>query len=321
MRGSGYKWIALVLVALAAGCQTARPLVTGDDDAGPPARGYLLAHRGVEQPDELLGGAVFVRVTQRTGGALLALPDHRMLDKTLFGSPGAPRFIAGTPIVTGVPRSLRRIEEGRYTMLDTPSPFGAKHMVVAGGRLLLEAYDITATDATVSEDSVRLEAAWRDHAGNEYSVRCARVMPYGVEHPVFGGVATNHILNGFSGIGTPLIPSGFAYVAFWGIGETTKNGQVTDTAVMIQGMLTEGLHDENNELVFDQRVRPGHRQFHLLVPSYVPDGDRYRSRPVRTGFMLDDGTELAFWRVAFSNVMVHAYRISSSWLREQRSGG
>ncbi|MFQ5656850.1 MAG: hypothetical protein ACE5G5_04860, partial [Candidatus Methylomirabilales bacterium] len=50
-----------------------------------PARGYLDAHKGVQEPFGLLGGPITVTITQNSGGVFVALPDNRRLDKNVFG--------------------------------------------------------------------------------------------------------------------------------------------------------------------------------------------------------------------------------------------
>lgn len=73
------------------------------------------------------------------------------------------------------------------------------------------------TDAAVSNDQVAFQASWADDAGNTYAATCCSEVPAnGVQYPVFGGVVTNHMMHGITRIGTPLEPTQFAYVAFWG---------------------------------------------------------------------------------------------------------
>jgi hypothetical protein len=61
-------------------------------------------------------------------------------------------------------------------------------------------------------------------------------------YPAFGGVVTNTILHGFTRIGTPLMPSEFAYMAFWGKGKAFKNGKVVGGPRLAYGRLTEYVH-------------------------------------------------------------------------------
>lgn len=68
------------------------------------ADGYLQAHRGVQEPLELLGGPVQFSITQSSGGVFVALPDHRQLDSRVMGTADMPLALTGTPGITGVPR-------------------------------------------------------------------------------------------------------------------------------------------------------------------------------------------------------------------------
>ncbi len=132
----------------------------------------------------------------------------------------------GEPIIMGVPPAMRGTEGGEYTQLKRKSPFGNEITSMGDARLRLAMTDLTAADAAESQDSVQMEASWTDAEGNTYTVRCcAKLETVGTEHPTFGGVVTNHLLHGFTRVGTPLMPTEFAYAAFWGAGEVLKNGR------------------------------------------------------------------------------------------------
>ena len=229
-----------------------------------PYLGYLQAHKDLQKPMVLLGGPIKVTVTQEEGGVHLALPDYRKLDPRVFGIPELPRAYAGTPVITGIPPQMREIENGKYTQLKIKTPFGHNNMVLPDGRYSLKAIDVTATDAAVTDDIVEMEASWKDKEGNTYTVRCNEVIPHGLEYPSFGGVLTNHILHGSSRIGTPLMPTEFVYVAFWGIGETLKNGKIMDRGRIVHCMLTELVRTKDYELAFDDQITPTKLQMHLM---------------------------------------------------------
>ena len=311
---------AVLILALAIAYGWAQPLLSQPGAARDPnqtqqpqapASGYLESHRGVQQPFEILGGPIRVSVRRPSGAAQLALPDYRRLDERVFGTPDLPQACGGTPLICGIPIDWRAQENGKYTTLHRPSPFGDTLMALRNARFTLEAVDVTATDAATTRDSVQFEASWEDSQGSTYTVRCNKVMPYGVEHPVFGGVVTNHILYGFSRIGSPLMPTEFAYVAFWGIGETLKNGTVTDAPVLVHGLLTEMNRVDGHKLAMDNQVTPTRRYFHVLVPSFLPakDNRSYIRHDVRTGLPLADGRELPFWHVIFENSEIGSRRL------------
>lgn len=271
------------------------------------ADGYLEAHRGVETPLHRLGGPLRVTVIQDGGGVFVALPDQRELDPHVFGTPEMPRAFAGTPIMTGVPPAMRGSEDGEYTALTEPSPFGDAFTTMGNASLTINATDVTAADAATTEDTVDFEASWQDQEGNTYSVTCCKELAtHGIEFPTFGGVVTNHLLHGFSGVGTPLMPTEFAYFAFWGVGDVMKNGDVIDGNRLVHGMLTEYVRTEGYELGFDENVNPQGRHFHLMVAPVepVPEEGLFRPQPVNTGFTLPNGDPLPFWHVMFESIEV-----------------
>jgi len=275
------------------------------------ADGYLEAHRGVQEPLELLGGPISFSVRQSSGGVFVALPAQRDLDENVFGTPDMPRAFAGTPGVTGVPLPFRQSENDQYTTLDRPTPFGDKYTTMANGTMTLEAKDVTATDAATTQDEVSFTASWEDKQGNTYEVRCcAMLSTAGVEFPTFGGVVTNHLLHGFSGVGTPLMPTEYTYAAFWGMGEVRKNGEVVDKPRVVHGMLTEYVRKEGYKLAKDSEVTPTRRHFHLMVAPFMPvKGEhKFTHDNVSTGLQLPNGKELPFWHVMFENLDISSSR-------------
>lgn len=280
-------------------------------------RGYLDAHKGVEHPFELLGGPLEVKIRQEVGGVHVALPAHRKLDPTLFGPSDMPRHFAGTPMIMGVPPMLREKAAGGIEQTKVLTPFGDKSIVMGGGRLSLDSVDATATDAAHSADKVRFDASWQDKDGNTYEVKCcAKLAVHGVEYPTYGGVWTNGIMHGFTGIGTPLMPSEYTYYAFWGMGQVEKNGKVLDKPRLVHVMLTEYVRGKDYRLVWDKDVTPTRIHLHLMVPPFMPDMAKgiFVKSPVKTGFTLPNGKELPFWHVMFSNLKVQARHLQNGWV-------
>lgn len=276
-----------------------------------PGRGYLEAHRGVEAPLPLLGGPVETTVRQTSGGVHVALPAKRDLDPRVFGTPELPQAVFGTPGINGVPPKAREVEGGRFTRMKKKTPFGDEAIVMAKGRLELRAHDETATDAATTQDTVTFQASWQDGDGNTYAVRCCeKLAAHGVEYPTFGGVVTNHILHGWSRIGTALMPTEYAYVAFWGMGAVLKNGELRAKPRLVHGMLTEYVRTEGYELAHDHEVTPTRRHFHLMVPPMMPDMEegRFHHESLPTGFELPNGKTLPFWHVMFGNLEIESSR-------------
>lgn len=285
--------------------------MTAEMQAIAPARGYMKAHQREKHPLNILGGPVRVTISQPSGGVFVGLPDQRRLDPDVFGTPDYPRAFGGTPGINGVPLMPRMESGGQYTKLMKKSPFGDKYLVLPGGHLELEGVDATATDAAVTKDRVKMTASWKDKKGNTYSVKCCSMMAaHGVEYPTFGGVVTNHILHGFTRIGTALMPSEFSYFAFWGMGQVSKNGQVLDRPRLVHGMLTEYVRTKGYKLAFDSEVTPTRTQFHLMVPPMMPNmkAGHFEHKAVHTGMKLPNGMELPFWHVMFENLRVEGVR-------------
>ena len=276
-----------------------------------PAKGYIKAHQDVEEPLELLGGPISIKISQGGGKVYVALPDKRKLDPQVFGTPEMPMKFAGTPGITGVPLMARDKEGDRYTEMNMLSPFGDKHITMMNGNLEIDALDITATDGAMTKDKVKMTASWEDKDGNKYEVKCCEMLAaHGMEFPTFGGVVTNHILHGFTGIGTPLMPSEFTYFAFWGMGAVLKNGEVLQKPRLVHGMLTEYVRKEGYKLAFDDEVTPTAQQFHLMVAPFKPvmDQGTFDKSPVKTGFTLPNGMELPFWHVMFESLKINSER-------------
>ncbi|MFB6273811.1 MAG: hypothetical protein ABEL51_13035 [Salinibacter sp.] len=275
------------------------------------ADGYLKAHRKVKEPLELLGGPISFTVEQNSGGVFVALPAKRELDANVFGTPEKPLAFTGTPGITGVPVPFRAVENGQFTQLKRKTPFGNKSTAMPNGSMMLKATDVTATDAATTNDEVKFKASWKDKNGNTYAVRCCEMLASaGAEFPTFGGVVTNHLLHGFSGVGTPLMPTEYTYAAFWGMGAVLKNGKVVDKPRLVHGMLTEYVRKEGYKLAQDSEVTPTRRHFHLMVAPFMPvKGEhKFTHNNVQTGFQLPNGKELPFWHVMFENLNIDSRR-------------
>lgn len=141
-----------------------------------PARGYLEAHSGIEEPLPLLGGPILTSVSQEGGSAQVVIPAPRQLDEVVFGSPERPLAFGRFPMVEGLPLPMREQEDDNYTTTKEPTPFGDDHMEMSNAQLQLDATDITAVDSAASEDRIRMIASWEDGEGNTYGVRCCEML-------------------------------------------------------------------------------------------------------------------------------------------------
>jgi len=159
---------------------------------------------------------------------------------------------------------------------------------VGVGSVHIEAVDATAIDGARTKDKIDFEATFKLPDGSAYRVVCKKVLPHGMAFPTFGGVVTNHLLHGGTGIGTRLMPTEFTYFAFWGVGDIYKDGKLINKDHMIHVMVTEIVRGEGYKLHFDGGVGdpPQGQTLHLMIPPYKPVmGKGMVSDPLKTMFM------------------------------------
>jgi len=254
----------------------------------PGLHAYTNAHAAVDSPPDRLGGPMNVTVTQEDGSTRLVLPGPRFLDPSVFGKPGQPVGMDPAPFpLLGVPTDLRNTADGQYTFADRATPF-SDWRVVGTGDVRMELVDHTAIDGARTRDEIDFEAEFEMPDGSEFQVTVNRPLSHGMAYPFFGGVVTNHLLHGATGIGTRLMPTEFTYAAFWGVGNITKDGEVVNENHLIHVMVTEIVRGDDYKLAFDGGVGdpPGGVTMHLMIPPFRPDPEQgLVNAPVMTGFM------------------------------------
>ena len=262
--------------------------VTADDPPAPGLHAYVRAHANVQNPPQLLGGPLKIKIHQERGSTRFVLPGPRFLDPSVFGTPDSPVGFDPAPFpLVGISLDLRKTMNGNYTFVDHATPFSNWHEVGVGD-LKLELLDATATDGARTKDKIDFVAEFQTpDKKHTYKVVCKTPLSHGFAFPVFGGVATNHLLHGVTGIGTRLMPSEFTYAAFWGVGKIFKDGKLINDNHMIHGMLTEIVRGDNYALQFDGGVGdpPQGMTFHLMVPPYSASPEGPVHTPLRTGFL------------------------------------
>ena len=151
---------------------------------------------------------------------------------------------------------------------------------------------------------VDLSASFTGPDGKEYTLTLLKVIPKGPNHPFFGGVATNIIQHGATGIGTKLFPGAYTYLAFWGVGELSVDGEVVASNRLVHGMVTSNARDADYRLGFDEDIDNSKVVFHLILPNteLTPDGPQ--TSPVPSGFELPNGAEQPFLHIMFEDVSV-----------------
>ncbi len=263
---------------------------------GPGFHAYTQGHAKEQNPPDRIGGPLTVTITQTNGGTRLVLPGPRFLDPAVFGTPDHPVGFDPAPFpLMGIPLDMRNVANGKYTFVNHPTPF-SDWREVAVGSIRQVTVDVTAIDGARTKDKIDLEANFTlpgpdpnepDVGAVKYRVVCKKPLPHGFGFPTFGGVATNHLLHGVTGLGTRLMPTEWTYVDIWGMGDIYKNGKLIAKDHMIHTMMTEAVRGEGYKLRFDGEVgQPSSTTtMHLMIPPYKPTPEGMVKSPLRTMFV------------------------------------
>lgn len=245
------------------------------------------------------GGKIEVHV-KGGGDVRWILPGLRKLDPSLFGTPAAP---LGFEPDIGVPLSMRKknADGSAWTTTAMPTPFSDKYKKITG-KFNLKVNDNSIYDSPLSKDKVKLVATFTSPGGaNNYKLEVDKVIPVGRQHPFMGGVGTNFVQHGTTGIGTRLMPTAFTYVAFWGIGRLEVNGVEVAKNRVVHMMTTCAVRDANYKLVFDNKVDCSKLQTHIILPNIAVTPNGPISSPVPSGFILPNGVEQPFMHLMYGD--------------------
>ena len=252
------------------------------------------------QPGRLVGGSKTVSASG--DGALWVLPGLRRLDPKVFGTPQQP---LGFEPGVGVPLDNRLTNEDgtAYTTTKNPTPLGDKAIATTGG-FSLKVVDATSNDGPATEDQVTFTSTFTGPNDKEYTIKVDRVLHRGPNFTFLGGVGTNFVHHGRTGIGLKIMPQLFAYVAFWGVAELSIDGEVVASNRFSHAMLTDNVRDERYNVTFDEGVDPSRLQFHIILPPLEVTPQGPRPSPVPTGFILPNGNEQPFLHINFESVTI-----------------
>ena len=273
MQRKSVKALIFSLVVFAA--ISAGPLFHSARAAGPktPPVGlhvWTKSHAKISNPSDRLGGPLKVEVTQTNGSTRFIIPGPRALDPSVMGTPASPAGLEPAPFPPyGVPLKMRLKYKDQYSITNAATPF-SDWREVGVGSVRMSLVDATATDGARTKDKIDFEANFKLPDGTHYRVVVKKPIPHGFAFPYFGGVVTNQILHGASGIGTKLMPSEFAYAAFWGVGDVYRDGKLVNKDHLVHAMLTEAVRGDNYKLVFDRDIGnpPATRTLHLMIPPF-----------------------------------------------------
>ena len=169
------------------------------------------------------------------------------------------------------------------------------------GTINLSVNDLTARDTPFSRDKATMEAEFKGPDGEDFRVVLKKIHKEGpYEHEVFGGVATNVLLHGTTGRGTPFVPREFSYIVIWGEGDLYRNGELIDSDLSVFVEVSQRASKENfkmrlNESEFEEVGM----KIHLVLFASVTKDSGNEVPPMKTGIILPDGKEQPFIHVNF----------------------
>ncbi len=246
---------------------------------------YTHAHAQNQNPPDRWGGPVTIVARQKKGAAQWTLPGPRELDPAVFGTPDHPVGWEQAPFpLIGIPPKLRKSTGGHYTIVDHATPFSGWRAIGLGD-MEMNITDITAIDGATTRDKVHFAAEFdspdRKH---HYKVVADKPLPHGFGYPTFGGVVTDHLLHGATGIGARLMPTEYIYAAFWAKGDVYVDGKLTNPGQIIHMMIGEGVRGRGWKLLMDKDIHGTGVVMHLMVPPYKagPRGPIFT--PVKTAY-------------------------------------
>lgn len=228
-----------------------------------------------------------------SGTALWQFPDRRALDPALFGTPAEPLNVELLPLEN----RLTNADGSAYTTIKNPAMFSNK-IKMTTGEFKMSVVDATAKDGMESLDEVAMEATFLGPEGRQFRVTMNKVIPKGPDHPFFGGVGTNVLMHGGTGIGTPLVAEEFSYITAWGIGDIQIDGELVDSKRVIHIMVSERTRDDDFMAGFGV-AKPDELEIHLAMPPVKGSSTGPVPSPVPTGVTLPNGNEQPFIHVNF----------------------
>lgn len=266
--------------------KTKRPL----GDMAAAIMGLALVAGGAALADPVTPGKMSASAN---GTALWQFPDKRELDPALFGTPAKPFNVELLPL------DMRETnaEGTAYTTISKPLMFSNK-IKMTEGRFDMTVTDRTAMDSMDSKDEVAMEATFTGPAGRQFRVTMNKVIPKGPDHPFFGGVGTNVLMHGGTGIGTPLVAQEFSYITAWGLGDIYIDGEKVDSKRVVHVMVSERTRDDDFKVGFGV-AKPDELEIHLAMPPLKGSPKGPVASPVPTGVTLPNGKEQPFIHVNF----------------------
>ena len=139
------------------------------------------------------------------GTAIWLFPDKRALDPALFGTPAEPLNVELLPVAN----RARNADGSAYTTIVKPSML-SNNIKMISGSFDIQMRDLTAKNGKSSKDEIHMVAEFVAPQGRTFRMVMKKIIPKGPDHPFFGGVGTNVLMHGGTGIGTPLVVEEFS---------------------------------------------------------------------------------------------------------------
>ena len=296
---------------------------------------------------------VAVRTRQSRGGSVhWILPGPRRIDPHVFGTPEAgpstPQrgddhiahkiwylsqhrpdvvgLLAGDddhkalPLPVGLPNKARQTtaDGTRYTETKIPVPFsdntvGSETNPDLDGALDLTYIDRSGFEGDGNGDGIDLDIWFTDPAGNRYTFDIHHLETHDGAHLHGRGVMTGVYMHGDVPIGTPLMPTQYAFGSFWAVGDLLTNGEVVadrNRNRIIHLMTTQTVRDTDYRLALDEELPLGahgnpdpylgsQSVTHAFLPPIQATDDGPRRVPLRSGFTLPNGKSQPFIHFMF----------------------
>ncbi len=235
----------------------------------------------------------YAMTSEADGEAIWQFPDKRELDPEIFGTPQNPLNVDLLPLDNRLVS-----EDGKsYTTIKEPAMF-SNNIAKTTGSIKISVEDLTAKDGPNSKDKASVEANFKGPNGEDFKVVLKKLISTGGEHQMFGGVGTDVLMHGSTGIGTPLVAEEFSYITLWGIGDFYKDGKLVDQGRIIHVMVSERTRDDNFKVGFDV-ANPDELEIHLAMPPKKGSPNGPVDSPVPTGVILPNGVEQPFIHTNF----------------------
>lgn len=247
------------------------------------------------------------------------LSQHRPAAAGLLkGADGHPKF----PVPVGWPNGLRETNDNgdEYTKTSKPLPFSDKTVGSDENENLDGDLSLTYRDRQGfegdggKEDEIDLDIWFTDPDGNKYELDIEHLEHHDGAHLHGRGVMTGVYMHGTTGIGTPLMPTQYAFGSFWAVGSLSINGNdpmEQNTERVIHFMTTQTVRKADGyTLAFDADLPLGvdgnpdpylgeDTHTHVFVPPVRETENGPRKVPLKTAFELPNGKKQPFIHFMF----------------------